>query len=137
MRQVSAIRPKQKIESFNSQVPFGGNVTFTCKEGFFFEEDIELESHHILCESNGSFTNLPHKKCLSPKCEAGATTRHICTLGGKWKLMRGKNTFSDRYCPNPPPPPANGGITNWKAEEMNGTTPYGFKVYQKQMDLCL
>ena len=36
--------------------------------------------------------------------------------------------FLDRYCPNPPSPSANGGISNWNAEEMNGTTPYGFKV---------
>ena len=43
------------------------------------------------------------------------------------------NSCLDRYCPNPPPPPANGGISNWN-EEMNNTTPYGFKVLIRYFD---
>ena len=55
---------------YGRQVPFGGNITYTCKEGlFFFEDEIEMESHFVFCETNGSFSNLPLKRCISAKRE--------------------------------------------------------------------
>ena len=58
---------------YGRQVPFGGNITYTCKEGlFFFEDEIEMESHFVFCETNGSFSNLPLKRCISAKREREA-----------------------------------------------------------------
>ena len=60
------------VNDYDCQVPFGGNITYTCKEGFFFEDEIEMESHSVFCEGNGSFSNLPLKRCISAKREREA-----------------------------------------------------------------
>ena len=45
-------------QSTKDPVPFGGNITYACKEGYLFVDDIEMESHPVFCETNGSFSNL-------------------------------------------------------------------------------
>ena len=57
------------ISHDHHQVVFGGNITYTCKEDHLFADDIEMESHTVRCETNGSFSNLPLKQCISPKCK--------------------------------------------------------------------
>ena len=49
------------------QVVFGGNITYTCKEDHLFADDIEMESHTVHCETNGSFSNQPLKQCINPR----------------------------------------------------------------------
>ncbi len=45
-------------------VPFGGNITYTCKLNHFFEDDLDMQSYSIHCYENGTYTNTPMKKCV-------------------------------------------------------------------------
>ena len=49
-------------------IEFGGNVTYTCTPGHFFEENYYMPHFNLTCLPDGNFTDLDSKKrCLNPK----------------------------------------------------------------------
>jgi hypothetical protein len=51
-------------------IPFGGQVSYACQTGFFFEEDYNLPYFNLTCLPYGNFSSpLPWKKCLNPRSE--------------------------------------------------------------------
>jgi hypothetical protein len=52
----------------NTVISFGDNVTYTCENGYFFEEDYNLKNFTLTCLNDGNFTlPIPWKKCLHPR----------------------------------------------------------------------
>ncbi len=42
-------------------------MTYKCREGFFFEEDYDMQSFQLTCLTSGNFTDPePWKRCLNP-----------------------------------------------------------------------
>lgn len=48
-------------------IQFGGNVLYTCKSGYFFEEDYNKVGFNLTCITNGNFSvPIVWPKCLNP-----------------------------------------------------------------------
>ena len=48
---------------------FGENITYSCKSGFFFDEDFDMKNYSVECYNNGSVTDITWKSCIDPKSE--------------------------------------------------------------------
>ena len=55
----------------------------------------------IACHDNGTYTDVPMKRCIDPE---------------------------GRFCPDPPLEPENGGISTWDSSTMRGRTRFGTTV---------
>ena len=38
-----------------------------CRRGFYFEDDSDLSTYSITCNNNGTYTNVPMKRCIDPE----------------------------------------------------------------------
>ena len=88
------------IYTKGTTVAFNDYVTYECESGFHFDEDFNMASFDLQCLPDGSWENLPDKRCIDPL---------------------------ERYCPDPPVPPFNGGLTTWPLA-LSTVTPYAYKV---------
>ena len=50
-------------------IPFNDSITYTCKSGFFFEDDIERTNYTVMCHEDGSLTQTRQMICVDPKGE--------------------------------------------------------------------
>ena len=51
-------------------VNFGDNITYSCKQGFYFEEDIEMANYSVICHDNGTLSETLQRVCVDPKGES-------------------------------------------------------------------
>ena len=38
-----------------------------CRKGFYFEDDSDLSMYSITCRDNGTYTDVPMKRCIDPE----------------------------------------------------------------------
>ena len=50
-------------------IPFNDSITYTCKSGFFFEEDIDMTNYTVMCHEDGSLSQTRQMICVDPKGE--------------------------------------------------------------------
>ena len=53
-------------------VNFYSYVTYTCQEGYSFEDDYDLPYLRSMCNDDGSWTPIEFKKCVDPTGKSGS-----------------------------------------------------------------
>ncbi|TRY77253.1 hypothetical protein TCAL_00122 [Tigriopus californicus] len=89
--------------TINDEVAFNDHVPYYCQDGYFFEQDYNLEFFNLTCHPGGNWSEpVVWPKCLHPR---------------------------EKFCHDPPAPPTNGGIYDWNEKLFaNGTSPFSLEV---------
>lgn len=86
-------------------VDFWDNVTYTCKPGYFFDDDYFKLNFTLQCRDDGTWDPLPSDQlCYHP---------------------------TERYCPDPPDAHPNGGYHDWDEAIYSNVTTFGTDVTYK------
>ena len=56
------------IYTSGTTIGFNESVTYVCEDGYFFDEDINLENFTLMCLPGGSWEDIPIEKfCIHPE----------------------------------------------------------------------